>query len=160
MPGRKPIQTAWIGFVLPALTVNYFGQGALVLSRPEALENTFFLLYPDWALVPMVILATVATIVASQAVITGAFSVTRQAIQLGLLPRFGIMHTSESMAGQIYLPRVNWIMLIAVLLMVVVFKNSSNLASAYGVAISAQMVIESLIAFFVIWRMWGWKLWQ
>ncbi|GAG95784.1 unnamed protein product, partial [marine sediment metagenome] len=107
--GRKPIQTAWIGFVLPALTVNYFGQGALVLSRPEALENTFFLLYPDWALVPMVILATVATIVASQAVITGAFSVTRQAIQLGLLPRFGIMHTSESMAGQIYLPRVNWI---------------------------------------------------
>ena len=158
--GRKPIQTAWIGFVLPALTVNYFGQGALVLSRPEALENTFFLLYPDWALVPMVILATVATIVASQAVITGAFSVTRQAIQLGLLPRFGIMHTSESMAGQIYLPRVNWIMLIAVLLMVVVFKNSSNLASAYGVAISAQMVIESLIAFFVIWRMWGWKLWH
>ncbi len=158
--GRKPIQTAWIGFVLPALTVNYFGQGALVLSRPEALENTFFLLYPDWALVPMVILATVATIVASQAVITGAFSVTRQAIQLGLLPRFGIMHTSESMAGQIYLPRVNWIMLIAVLLMVVVFRNSSNLASAYGVAISAQMVIESLIAFFVIWRMWGWKLWQ
>ncbi|MFQ5938361.1 MAG: potassium transporter Kup, partial [Acidiferrobacterales bacterium] len=158
--GRKPIQTAWLGFVLPALTINYFGQGALVLSRPEALENTFYLLYPDWALVPMVILATVATIVASQAVITGAFSVTRQAIQLGLLPRFGIMHTSESMAGQIYLPRVNWIMLIAVLLIVVLFKNSSNLASAYGVAISAQMVIESLLAFFVIWRMWGWKLWQ
>jgi len=158
--GRKPIQAAWLGFILPALTINYFGQGALVLARPETLENTFYLLYPEWALVPMVILATVATIVASQAVITGAFSVTRQAIQLGLLPRFGITHTSESMAGQIYLPRVNWMMLIAVLLIVVLFKNSSNLASAYGVAITAQMVIESLIAFFVIWKMWGWKLWQ
>jgi KUP system potassium uptake protein len=158
--GRKPIQWAWLGFVLPALVVNYFGQGALVLSRPEALENTFYLLYPDWALVPMVCLATVATIVASQAVITGAFSVTRQAIQLGLLPRFGIVHTSESIAGQIYMPRVNWIMLIAVLLIVVLFQNSGSLASAYGVAITAQMVIESLIAFFVIWKMWGWKLWQ
>jgi KUP system potassium uptake protein len=158
--GRKPIQVAWLGFVLPALTVNYFGQGALVLAKPEALENTFYLMYPDWALVPMVCLATVATIVASQAVITGAFSVTRQAIQLGLLPRFGIIHTSESMAGQIYMPRVNWIMLIATLMIVVTFRNSGNLASAYGVAITAQMVIESLIAFFVIWKMWGWKLWQ
>ncbi len=158
--GRKPIQVAWLGFVLPALTVNYFGQGALVLAKPEALENTFYLMYPDWALVPMVCLATVATIVASQAVITGAFSVTRQAIQLGLLPRFGITHTSESMAGQIYMPRVNWIMLVATLMIVVTFRNSGNLASAYGVAITAQMVIESLIAFFVIWKMWGWKLWQ
>ncbi len=158
--GRKPIQTAWLFFVLPALVLNYFGQGALILQYPEALENTFYLLYPDWALVPMVLLATVATIVASQAVITGAFSVTRQAIQLGLLPRLGILHTSESIAGQIYMPRVNWMMLCAVLLIVVLFQNSGNLASAYGVAITAQMVIESLIAFFVIWKMWGWKLWK
>jgi KUP system potassium uptake protein len=158
--GRKPIQVAWLCFIFPALLCNYYGQGALVLQKPEAIENTFYLLYPGWALVPVVILATAATVVASQAVITGAFSVTRQAIQLGLLPRFAIKHTSESMAGQIYLPRVNWIMLTAVLLIVVLFRNSSNLASAYGVAISAQMIIESLIAFFVIWRMWGWRLWQ
>ncbi len=158
--GRKPIQAAWLGFVLPALAVNYFGQGALVLSRPETINDTFYLLYPEWALIPMVILATAATIIASQAVITGAFSLTRQAIQLGLLPRFGITHTSESMAGQIYLPRVNWMVLIAVLLMVLLFRNSSNLAAAYGVAVTAEMVITSLIAFFVIWRMWGWPIWQ
>ena len=158
--GRKPIQTAWLGLVFPALTINYFGQGALILAHPEAIENTFFLLYPDWALVPMVILATAATIIASQAVITGAYSLTRQAIQLGLLPRLGIKHTSESMAGQIYLPRVNWMLLIAVLFMVLLFKSSSNLAAAYGVAVTAQMIIASLMAFFVIWRMWGWKLWQ
>ena len=158
--GRRPIQAAWLGFVLPSLLINYYGQGSLVLSRPETLENTFYLLYPEWALLPVVILATIATVVASQAVITGAFSVTRQAIQLGLLPRFGITHTSESMAGQIYLPRVNWMMLLGVILIVVLFRSSGNLASAYGVAITAQMVIESLIAFFVIWKMWGWKLWQ
>ena len=158
--GRKPIQTAWLGLVLPALTINYFGQGALILAHPEAIENTFFLLYPDWALVPMVILATAATIIASQAVITGAFSLTRQAIQLGLLPRFGITHTSESVSGQIYMPRVNWVLLIAVMLMVLLFKSSTNLAAAYGVAVTAQMIIASLMAFFVIWRMWGWKLWQ
>jgi KUP system potassium uptake protein len=158
--GRKPIQIAWLGFVLPALAVNYFGQGALVLSQPETVGDTFYLLYPDWALIPMVVLATAATIIASQAVITGAFSLTRQAIQLGLLPRFGITHTSESMAGQIYLPRVNWMLLIAVLLMVLLFRSSSNLAAAYGVAVTAEMVITSLIAFFVIWRMWGWPIWQ
>jgi KUP system potassium uptake protein len=158
--GRKPIQTAWLGFVLPALMVNYFGQGALVLSNPAALSSPFYLLYPEWALVPMVILATAATIIASQAVITGAFSLTRQAIQLGLLPRLGITHTSESMAGQIYMPRVNWMLLIAVLLMVLMFKNSSALAAAYGVAVTAEMVITSLIAFFLIWRLWGWSVWQ
>jgi KUP system potassium uptake protein len=158
--GRKPIQAAWLGFVLPALVVNYFGQGALVLSHPETIDDTFYLLYPKWALIPMVILATMATIIASQAVITGAFSITRQAIQLGLLPRFGITHTSESMAGQIYLPRVNWMLLLAVLLMVLLFKDSSSLAAAYGVAVTAEMVITSLIAFFVIWRMWGWPIWQ
>ena len=158
--GRKPIQTAWLGFVLPALMANYFGQGALVLSNPAALSSPFYLLYPEWALVPMVILATAATIIASQAVITGAFSLTRQAIQLGLLPRLGITHTSESMAGQIYMPRVNWILLIAVLFMVMLFKNSSALAAAYGVAVTAEMVITSLIAFFLIWRLWGWSVWQ
>jgi KUP system potassium uptake protein len=158
--GRKPIQIAWFALVLPSLIINYFGQGALVLARPEAIENPFYLLYPEWALVPMVILATLATIIASQAVITGAFSLTRQAIQLGLLPRFGITHTSESVSGQIYMPRVNWILLVAVMLMVLLFKNSSSLASAYGVAVTAQMIIASLMAFFVIWRMWGWKLWQ
>jgi KUP system potassium uptake protein len=158
--GRKPIQIAWLALVLPSLIVNYFGQGALVLARPEAIENPFYLLFPEWALVPMVILATLATIIASQAVITGAFSLTRQAIQLGLLPRFGITHTSESVSGQIYMPRVNWILLLAVMLMVVLFKSSTNLAAAYGVAVTAQMIIASLMAFFVIWRMWRWKLWQ
>ncbi len=158
--GRQPIQAAWFWLVLPALLINYFGQGALVLARPDALKNPFYLLYPDWALIPMVILATVATIIASQAVITGAFSLTRQAIQLGLLPRFAITHTSETMQGQIYLPRVNWMLLIAVLFVVFSFRSSSNLAAAYGVAVTAQMIIGSLMAFFVIWRMWGWSLWQ
>ncbi len=158
--GRKPIQTAWLSFVLPALLVNYFGQGALVLSDPKTIESPFYLLYPEWALVPVVILATAATIIASQAVITGAFSLTRQAIQLGLLPRLSIKHTSESMAGQIYMPRVNWLLLVAVLFMVLMFKTSSSLAAAYGVAVTAEMVITSLIAFFVIWRMWGWNVWH
>ena len=158
--GRKPIQAAWIGLVLPALTLNYFGQGALVLAHPEALESPFYLLYPDWALVPMVILATLATIIASQAVITGAFSLTRQAIQLGLLPRFGITHTSESVSGQIYMPRVNWILLIGVLFVVVIFRSSSNLAAAYGLSVTAAMVIDTMLAFFVVWRYWQWPLWR
>jgi len=158
--GRKPIQAAWFGLILPALLINYYGQGALVLSNPQALTNPFFLLYPDWALPFMVVLAMVATIVAAQAVITGTYSLTRQAIQLGLLPRLGIKHTSESMMGQIYLPRVNWLLLAAVLLVVLMFKTSGNLAAAYGVAVTAEMVITSLIAFFVIWRMWGWSIWQ
>lgn len=158
--GRKPIQVAWLGFAFPALTLNYLGQGALVLSDHTALDNPFYKLYPEWALIPMVILATVATVIASQAVITGAFSLTRQAIQLGLLPRLEIRHTSESMAGQIYLPRVNWLLLAGVLFVVAIFKTSSALAAAYGVAVTADMVITSLLAFFVIWKLWGWKLWQ
>ncbi|HKZ97818.1 MAG TPA: potassium transporter Kup [Hyphomicrobiaceae bacterium] len=158
--GRLPIQAAWIGFVFPALTINYFGQGALVLARPEAIENPFYLLYPEWALVPMVILATAATVIASQAVITGAYSLARQAIQLGLLPRFAIKHTSESMAGQIYLPRVNYLLLIGVVSVVVVFRSSSNLAAAYGVSVTAAMVIDTLMAFFVVWRYWGWPVWK
>jgi KUP system potassium uptake protein len=158
--GRKPIQTAWFGLILPALTLNYFGQGALLLQHPEALENPFYLLYPEWALIPMVILATAATIIASQAVITGAFSLTRQAIQLGLLPRFGITHTSEAVSGQIYMPRVNWMLLIGVLIVVVIFRSSSNLAAAYGVSVTAAMVIDTLLAFFVIWQFWKWPLWR
>jgi KUP system potassium uptake protein len=116
--GRKPIQTAWVAIVLPALTLNYFGQGALVLANPKATENPFFMLYPDWALLPMVVLATAATVIASQAVITGAYSLTRQAIQLGLLPRMEIRHTSETQVGQIFMPRVNTLLLFGVLLLV------------------------------------------
>jgi KUP system potassium uptake protein len=158
--GRLPIQFAWFSLVLPSLLLNYYGQGALVLARPDTLENPFYFLYPEWALVPMVILATIATIIASQAVITGAFSLTRQAIQLGLLPRLGITHTSEVMLGQIYLPRINWMLLVGVLLVVFAFRSSSNLASAYGVAVTAAMVITTLLAIFVVWRYWKWPLWQ
>lgn len=158
--GRKPIQYAWLGFILPALALNYLGQGALVLSQPEAVESPFFRLYPGWALVPMVILATIATVIASQAVITGAFSMTRQAVQLGLLPRFDIRHTSEHIAGQIYLPRVNVLLLAGVLLVVVVFRSSSNLSAAYGVSVTAEMVLSSTVAFFVIWKLWNRPVWQ
>jgi KUP system potassium uptake protein len=158
--GRKPIQLAWLFVVLPALVLNYMGQGALVLGNPAAIENPFFLMFPGWALWPVVLLTTAATVIASQAVITGAYSVTRQAIQLGYLPRLGIRHTSEEMAGQIYLPRINWLLLLAVLLLVVVFKNSSALASAYGVAVTATMITTSLMAFFVLWRLWHWPLWR
>jgi KUP system potassium uptake protein len=158
--GRKPIQAAWLGFVFPCLMLNYLGQGALILSNAEALANPFYLLYPEWALIPMVVLATCATIVASQAVITGAFSLARQAIQLGLLPRFSIKHTSEAMAGQIYLPRVNWLLLAGVVMAVLTFKSSSHLASAYGVSVTAALVIDSLMAFFVVWKYWRWPLWK
>jgi KUP system potassium uptake protein len=158
--GRKPIQRAWTCLVLPALTLNYLGQGALLLARPEAIESPFYKLYPAWALIPMVCLATVATVIASQAVITGAFSITRQAMQLGLLPRFTIQHTSESVEGQIYLPRVNQLLLIGVVVVVILFRSSSDLAAAYGVSVTATMVIDSAMAFFVIWRCWKWPLWR
>jgi KUP system potassium uptake protein len=158
--GRRPLQVAWGIVVLPALVLNYLGQGALVLAHPHAVENPFFLLYPKWALLPMVCLATLATVVASQAVITGTFSVTRQAMQLGLLPRFSIQHTSASVEGQIYLPRVNHLLLFGVIVMVVVFRSSSNLAAAYGVSVSGTMIISSAMAFFVIWRAWKWPLWK
>jgi KUP system potassium uptake protein len=158
--GRKPIQWAWFGFVFPALVLNYFGQGALVLSDPTALDNPFYRLYPEWALIPMLILSTFATVIASQAVITGAFSLTRQAIQLGLIPRLEIRHTSESMSGQIYMPRVNWLLFFAVVAAVVMFKSSSNIAAAYGVSVTAAMVIDSMMAFFVVWRCWKWPLWK
>jgi len=157
--GRKPIQFAWICFVLPALSLNYLGQGAFILSNPKAIENPFFLLAPSWALVPLVILATLATVIASQAVITGAFSLVRQAIQLGLLPRMLILHTSETQEGQIFIPRLNRILLIGVLLLVFVFKNSSALASAYGIAVTCTMVVTTALAFVVVWKLWRWPLW-
>ncbi len=155
--GRGPIQSAWLGLVLPSLALNYLGQGALVYARPEAIANPFFLLYPDWAQIPMVVLAALATVIASQAVISGAYSMTRQAIQLGLLPRFEIRHTSAQLAGQIYMPRVNGLLLAGVLLLVALFRSSSALASAYGIAVTGTMVVTGMMAFIVIWRMWRWS---
>jgi KUP system potassium uptake protein len=158
--GRVPIQTAWLGVALPALVVNYMGQGALVLGNPVAIQNPFFLMFPEWSRWPVLLLTTAATVIASQAVITGTYSLTRQAIQLGLLPRFSIRHTSEEVAGQIYMPRVNWLLLGAVLLLVAVFKTSSALASAYGVAVTATMITTSLMAFVVLRGRWLWPAWQ
>jgi KUP system potassium uptake protein len=155
--GRAPIQLAWLGLVLPSLAINYLGQGALVYAHPETVANPFFLLYPDWARIPMVILATAATVIASQAVITGAYSLTSQAIQLGLLPRLEVKHTSAQQAGQIYMPRVNALLLLGVLLLVGLFRSSSALASAYGIAVSGTMVVTGMMAFVVIWRMWHWS---
>ncbi|HUZ90780.1 MAG TPA: potassium transporter Kup [Methylocella sp.] len=157
--GRLPIQTVWILFVLPALSLNYLGQGALVLANPAAVDNPFFLLAPHWALLPLVILATIATVIASQAVITGAFSLVRQAIQLGLLPRMLILHTSAIQEGQIFLPRINRLLLIGVLALVFVFENSSSLASAYGIAVTGTMVATTGLAFLVVWKCWHWPVW-
>ena len=158
--GACQSSAAWLWLVLPALLINYFGQGALVLTKPDAIDNPFYRLYPNWALIPMVLLATIATIIASQAVITGAFSLTRQAIQLGILPRFTVRHTSESMVGQIYLPRINWLLLTGVVFVVLMFRTSSNLAAAYGVAVTATMIATSFMAVFVIWKLWGWPVWK
>ena len=155
--GRKPIQTGWFYFVMPALLINYFGQGALVLSDPAAIENPFYRLVPEFLLLPMVVLATAATVIASQAVITGAFSLIRQAVQLGLLPRFEVRYTSETHAGQIYLPRVNRLLLIGVVLLVLLFRTSSGLASAYGIAVSTTMVVDGIMGFVVIWKLWNWR---
>nr|WP_237050288.1 potassium transporter Kup [Microvirga ossetica] len=155
--GRSPIRTAWLGFVLPALALNYLGQGAMLLAHPEHLENPFFLLYPSWALLPMVILATVATIIASQAVITGAFSISQQAMQLGVLPRFRVLRTSETEKGQIYIPYINWLLLVAVIVLVVMFETSSALAAAYGIAVTGDMVITTCLLFVVAWKFWRWS---
>src|SRR5436305_7989502 len=154
--GKRPIQTAWLFIVLPSLALNFLGQGALVIADPKAVENPFFLMFPDWALIPMVGLATAATVIASSAVITGAYSLTRQAIQLGLMPRLEIRHTSESLFGQIYMPRVNLLLLIGVLALVVVFRSSSALASAYGIAVTGPMVVTVTMALVVIWKAWRW----
>jgi KUP system potassium uptake protein len=155
--GRKPIQAAWLYFVLPALLINYFGQGALVLSDPSAITNSFYRMVPEILVLPLVVLATAATVIASQAVITGAFSLIRQAVQLGLLPRFEVRYTSETHAGQIYLPRVNRLLLIGVVLLVLLFRTSSGLASAYGIAVSTTMVVDGIMGFVVIWKLWNWR---
>jgi KUP system potassium uptake protein len=155
--GRKPIQTAWLGLVLPSLAINYLGQGALLVANSKAIENPFFLLYPQWAQLPMVVLATAATVIASQAVITGAYSLTRQSVQLGLLPRLEVRHTSATREGQIYVPRVNAALLVGVLLLVAQFRSSSALASAYGISVTGTMVVTATMAFIVVWKLWGWK---
>src|SRR6202165_1530573 len=155
--GKRPIQAACLFIVLPSLALNYLGQGALVIADPKAIENPFFLMFPDWALLPMVCLATAATVIASQAVITGAYSLTRQAIQLGLLPRFEIRHTSEAHSGQIYIPRINMLLLISVMLLVLMFRSSSALASAYGISVTGTMVVTAMMGFVVIWRVWRWS---
>lgn len=158
--GRRPIRLAWMSVVFPALILNYLGQGALILQNPDALKNPFFLMVPEWALIPMVILATLATIIASQAVISGAYSLTRQAIQLGLLPRLEMRFTSDKVAGQIFLPRINTLLLIGVLILVLEFKSSGSLASAYGIAVTGTMVITTLLAFLVMWKVWKKPLWM
>ncbi len=153
--GKRPIRLAWFSVVMPALTLNYFGQGALLLANPEAVKNPFYMMAPDWALVPLVVLATAATVIASQALITGAFSVTKQVIQLGYLPRLNIQHTSVRDTGQIYIPFVNWGLFVAIVLAVVMFRSSSNLAAAYGIAVTLDMLITTILTFFVI--RYGWK---
>ncbi|HEV2623632.1 MAG TPA: potassium transporter Kup [Xanthobacteraceae bacterium] len=158
--GRRPIQTAWFFLVLPSLLVNYFGQGARLLSDPAAIESPFYRLVPDALLLPMVVLATAATVIASQAVITGAYSLVRQAIQLGFLPRLAITHTSDAYSGQIYIPRVNTALLVGVLLLVGLFRTSSALASAYGIAVATTMVVDGVLGFVVIWKLWHWRWWQ
>ncbi len=155
--GRFPIRLAWFGFVMPALVLNYFGQGALLLVEPEAIQSPFYHLAPDWALVPMVFLATMATVIASQAVISGAFSVARQSIQMGLLPRMQIIHTSGMEEGKIYVPFTNWSLYLAVVALVIGFKNSSNLAAAYGIAVTGTMLIDTILVALVMLLMWKWN---
>jgi len=157
--GAGPVRLSWFAFVLPALALNYFGQGALLLAHPDALENPFFHLFPQWALVPMVLLATAATVIASQAVISGAFSMTKQAIQLGFLPRMRIMHTSVQEVGQIYVPAVNTALLIAVIAAVVGFRSSTALGAAYGIAVTGTMMITTFLTFYVLRYAWKVNLW-
>ena len=154
--GRKPIRLAWAFFVLPALVINYFGQAALVMANPDAVDNPFYLGAPEYLRFPLVCLATCATVIASQAVITGAYSMTRQAMQLGFVPRMVVTHTSEKQQGQIYMPAVNWMQLSAVILLVLTFKSSNNLAAAYGLAVTGDMVITSLLAVVVAAKIWHW----
>jgi len=156
--GKKPIRLAWFAVVMPALTLNYFGQGALLLKNPEAVKNPFFLMAPDWALIPLVLLATMATVIASQALISGAFSVTKQVIQLGYLPRLNIQHTSVRDTGQIYIPLVNWGLFVTIVLAVVMFRSSSNLAAAYGIAVCTDMLITTILTFYVIRYSWNYPL--
>ena len=157
--GKSPIRRAWLFFVFPALLLNYFGQGALVLTDPAAIQNPFYLLAPGWGRVPLLVLATAAAIIASQAVISGAFSLTRAAIQMGYCPRLAILHTSERAIGQIYVPFINWMLLTAIVALVVGFRNSDNLAGAYGIAVTMAMLIDSILIFVVMRRLWNWPVW-
>jgi len=162
--GRRPIKVSWLYFVLPALLLNYMGQGAMLLALPPAeaiatVKNPFFFLAPEFLRLPLVLLATAATIIASQAVISGAFSVTQQAIQLGFIPRLQIRHTSESAAGQIYIPVINWALMIMVILLVLTFRNSSNLAAAYGIAVTGAMMIDTVLLGVVFYNLWHWNRW-
>ena len=156
--GKFPIQLTWFSFVLPALVLNYFGQGALLLHNPQAIENPFYLLAPAWALVPMVLLATAATVIASQAVISGAFSIASQSVQMGFLPRMEVRQTSDKAQGQIYVPITNWTLYLAVIFLVLTFQNSSNLAAAYGIAVTGTMTITTILISFVIVLFWRWPL--
>lgn len=156
--GKKPIRMAWLGFVMPALMLNYLGQGALVLKNPAAAANSFYLLYPEWATLPMIILATIATVIASQAVITGAYSLTHQAVQLSLLPRMKVLYTSRNQMGQIYMPQVNWLLFVGIIFIIGLFRDSSSLASAYGIAVTGTMVTTAILAFLVMRCVWKWKL--
>jgi KUP system potassium uptake protein len=162
--GRNPIRVAWLALVFPCLVLNYLGQGALILKNPQAIANKdyspFFSMAPDWALIPLIIMTLLATVIASQAVITGAFSLTQQAVQLGLLPRLEIRHTSETQRGQIYLPQINWMLMIGVLVLVVSFRSSSSLANAYGIAVTGSMLADAGLFFLLTWKVWGWKPWQ
>jgi KUP system potassium uptake protein len=155
--GLIPIRYAWFGFVFPALLLNYFGQGALLIGHPEAIQNPFYLLAPTWALYPLLILSTLATVIASQAVISGAFSITRQAIQLGYCPRMDIFHTSGDEMGQVYVPAVNWLLMFSVFVLVLSFQSSSALASAYGIAVTGTMIIDTILAFIIMNALWKWK---
>ncbi len=157
--GKRPIRMAWFSVVMPCLTLNYFGQGALLLRQPEAIKNPFYLMAPDWFLVPLVILATAAAVIASQALISGAFSVTKQVVQLGFLPRLRMLHTSAKDTGQIYIPFVNWALFVAIVLAVVMFKSSGALASAYGIAVCTDMLITTILTFYVIRYAWKYPLW-
>ncbi len=157
--GKKPIRLAWFSIVMPCLVLNYFGQGALLLNNPEAVKNPFYLMAPDWALLPLVALATLATVIASQALITGAFSVTKQAIQMGYLPRLRILHTSVRDTGQIYMPSINWGLFVVIVLAVVMFRSSSNLAAAYGIAVCTDMLITTILTFYVVRYGWKYPLW-
>ncbi|MCO5142510.1 MAG: potassium transporter Kup [Oligoflexia bacterium] len=155
--GRKPIQAAWFLVVLPGLLLNYFGQGALLIRSPEAIQNPFYFLAPSWALIPLVMLSTIATVIASQALISGVFSLTRQAIQLGYIPRLNIIHTSKNEIGQIYIPMINWVLMLSTFWLVITFRSSSNLAAAYGLAVTGTMVTTTILAYFVARRTWGWS---
>jgi len=157
--GKGAVRVAWFSLVAPALVLNYFGQGALLIVQPAALQNPFYLLFPGWALYPMIALATAATVIASQAVISGAFSLTKQAVQLGFLPRMTIVHTSAREMGQVYIPSINWLLCAVVLAAVIGFGSSSRLAGAYGVAVTATMLVDTLLTFFVIRYGWGYPLW-